>query len=79
VARETAEDRIARVVKETMAAERRQQEDQANPHIGTLRRIVREELEGILKGRRETPREEDDKPDGDDGNLIDALFGGAKR
>lgn len=84
--RESAEEKIARIVRETMAGERRAEEEKANPAMGKLRQLIREEVGGVLgellndqgdagkwSGSRRRP---DDAEDGDGGDIVKALFGG---
>ena len=83
-AKETAEEKIARIVRETLAGEQRRQEEEKNPAYGNLRRIIREEFSGALsellsdKGDA-TPRRRGSKPaEGDDegedeGGLLQVL------
>lgn len=83
--RETAEEKIARIVRETMAGERRSEEEKANPQLGKLRQLIREEVGGVLgellndrgdagkpSGRR---RSADEGDENDGGDIVKALFG----
>lgn len=86
--RESAEEKIARIVRETMAGERRAEEEKSNPQLGKLRQLIREEVGGALgellndKGdggkssgsRRRTDDQGED--DADSGDLLKAIFGG---
>lgn len=83
--RESAEDKIARIVRETMAGERRAEEEKSNPQLGKLRQLIREEVGGVLgdllndrgdsgkpAGRR---RAADDDDEGNGGDIVKAIFG----
>ena len=87
--RESAEEKIARIVRETMAGERRSEEEKSNPQLGKLRQLIREEVGGVLgdllndrgdagrggsRRRRPADQGEDDDEEGG-GDFIKALFG----
>ena len=84
-AKETAEEKIARIVRETIAGERAREEEEKNPAYGKLRKLVREELSGALsdllgdKGdaapRRRTRQttEDAESEDEDEGGLLKVL------
>ena len=83
--RESAEEKIARIVRETMAGERRADEEKANPQLGKLRQLIREEVGGVLGellndkgdgGRRRSRRSDDEDEEGEaGGDFIKSLFG----
>lgn len=73
--RESAEEKIARIVRETIAGERSREEEEKNPAYGKLRKMIREEVGGALaellgdKGdatprRRNKPSEDEDEDEG---------------
>lgn len=85
-AKETAEEKIARIVRDTLAGERAREEEEKNPAYGKLRKLVREEIAGALgdllsdKGdaaptRRRSNRAAEDKDEGDEdeGGLLKVL------
>lgn len=79
--RESAEDKIRRMIGEALADGQRRQEDEKDPNIGRLRRIIREEVGALLteqRGARRANRRDDEGDDeGDDrrggGGLADIL------
>jgi len=80
--RESADEKIRRMIGEAIAGERQRAEDESNPQIGTLRRIVREELSGVLgdllndRGdRKQRQRQADDEED-DNAFSLGKLLGG---
>lgn len=76
--KESVEDKIARIVRETMAGERQRAEDEKDPGISKLRRVVREELGSLLgelrsdKGGKPAPRQ---RADDDEDTSIASLLG----
>lgn len=81
--KESVEDKIARIVRETMAGERQRAEDEKDPAVGRLRRIVREEVGSVLGdllkggegeggGRKRAPRQQ---ADDDEDTSIASLLG----
>ena len=85
--RESAEEKIARIVRETMAGERRADEEKANPQIAKLRALIREEVGGVLgellndrgdgdQGKGSRSRRRTDDEEGGGGDIIKELFGG---
>ena len=83
--KETAEEKIARIVRDTLAGEQRRQEEEKNPAYGNLRRIIREEFTGALsellsdKGdatprrrSRSQPAEGEDEGE-DEGGILQVL------
>ncbi len=85
-AKETAEEKIARIVRETIAGEREREEEEKNPAYGKLRKMIREELGGALgdllsdKGdaaprgrRRPASGEKDDEGGEDEGGILKVL------
>lgn len=85
-AKETAEEKIARIVRETIAGERAREEEEKNPAMGQLRKLIREEVGGALgellgdKGDA-TPKRRSSKPaegegeGGEEGESIWAQLG----
>lgn len=79
--RESAEDKIARIVRETMKGERDRADEEKNPAWARIRAIVREEVAGVLSeqrgGGRSRSRRDDEGDDQDDdrrgGGLADIL------
>lgn len=80
--RESAEEKIARIVRETLAGERQREEEASNPALGKLRKMIRDEVGGALgellndkgdgsgSGRRtRRPAIGEDDDDGDEGIL----------
>ena len=84
--RETAEEKIARIVRETMDGQRRAEEEKKNPQLGQLRQLIREELGSVLgdllndKGDAGSPsrkrRQTDDNESEGGGDILTSLFGG---
>ena len=83
-AKETAEEKIARIVRETIAGERAREEEEKNPAYGKLRKMIREEVGGVLgellgdKGdatprRRPRQQSDDDENGEDEGGLLKVL------
>ena len=83
-AKETAEEKIARIVRETIAGERAREEEEKNPAYGKLRKLVREEIAGALgdllsdKGdatpRRRSSRPAEGESEGEgEGGWLEAL------
>lgn len=82
-ARESAEEKIARIVRETMAGERGRQEEEQDPNKSWLRKTIREEVGSVLGdllndrgdagGRRRRAPKDDDE--GDDDKGVFSLFG----
>lgn len=83
-AKETAEEKIARIFGELMDKRAREEEEKKNPAYGQLRKMMREEFSGALadllgdKGDA-TPRRRSSKPAADDeegedeGGLLQVL------
>lgn len=78
--RESAEDKIRRMIGEALADGQRRQEEDKNPAFATLRRIIREEVGAVLteqRGGRRANRRDDEGDDQDDdrrgGGLADIL------
>lgn len=79
--RESAEDKIRRMIGEALADGQRRQEEDKNPAFATLRRIIREEVGAVLTeqrgGGRSRSRRDDEGDDQDDdrrgGGLADIL------
>lgn len=68
-ARESAEEKIARIVRETMKGERDRADEEKNPAYARLRAIIREEVAGVLteqRGSRSRSRRDDQEDDQDD-------------
>lgn len=66
--KESVEEKIARIVRDTMAGERQRAEDEKDPGISKLRRVVREELSSLLGelrsdkgGSKQRQRADDDE------------------
>lgn len=83
--RESAEEKIARIVRETMAGERRAEEEKSNPQIAKLRALIREEVGGVLgellndqgdDGKPTRSRRRTDDEGGEDSDIIKTIFGG---
>jgi len=80
--RESADEKLRRMIQEAIAGERQRADDEANPQIGTLRRIVREELSdvlgGLLNDRGDRGRRQRDADDAEDDNAfsLGKLLGG---
>lgn len=60
--KETVEEKIARIVRETMGAERQRAEDEKDPNIGRLRRIIGEEVRGVLEELLSDPGDAEGAP-----------------
>lgn len=82
MARESAEDKIARIVRDTLAGERRREEEERNPAYGRLRQLIREEVGGVLtellddrepRRSRSRRRDEGDDEGDNDGGLLGVL------
>ena len=75
--RESAEEKIARIVRETIAGERVREEEEKNPAYGKLRKMIREEVGGALaellgdKGDATSRRRSRQAADGDEGDGED--------
>ena len=79
MSRESAEDKIARIIEQRLAKAKADDEEAKNPAWAQMRRIIREEVAGILGDakapRRGRPADEDqDEESGGDGpGLLEAL------
>jgi hypothetical protein len=77
VPRESAEEKIARIVRDTLKGERDREDEAKNPGWAKIRQIIREEIAGAQgpKGGRRQAADEDQDEDQDrtDGGLLEAL------
>jgi hypothetical protein len=83
--RESAEDKIARIVNDAISARDRKSQEEKDPNKQWMRQAIREELENVLGGilndkgdasRSRSSRRRDDDDDEGEGGGIFSLFGG---
>jgi len=77
--RESAEEKIARIVRDTLKGERDREDEAKNPQWARMRQIIREEVSSIL-GDGKAPRrrqaaddDQDDDQAAGEGGLLEAL------